>query len=96
MQPKPAPVIVDGHEEYVIKRILNSNWLGKHFQYKVTYNGYGKEHDEWLFRDDLLEDLGVESLEDYKKEFYGRHPTAKRHTDEIRARTKGKQSVKRK
>ena len=68
----------------------------EHFQYKVTYEGYGKEHDEWLFRDDLLEDLGAESLEDYKKEFYGRHPMAKCHTDEIRTRTKGKRLVKKK
>ena len=82
-QPEPAPVIVDGHKEYIIKKFLNSNWLGTHFQYKVTYDGYGKEHDEWLFRDDLLEDLGAESLEDYEKEFYGKHPTAKRHTDKI-------------
>ena len=96
MQPEPAPIIVNGHEEYVIKKFLNSNWLGKHFQYKVTYDGYGKEHDEWLFRDNLLEDLGVESLEDYEKEFYRRHPMVKRHTDEIRKRTKGKQSVKKK
>ena len=96
VQPEPAPIIVNGHEEYVIKKILDSNWLGKHFQYKVTYNGYGNEHDEWLFRDNLLEDLGVESLEDYEKEFYGRHPTVKRHTDEVRVRTKGKQLVKKK
>ena len=96
VQPEPAPIIVDGHEEYVIKKILDSNWLGKHFQYKVTYDGYAKEHDEWLFRDDLLEDLGVESLEDYEREFYARHPTVKRHTDEIRTRTKGKRSIKRK
>ena len=96
VQPEPAPIIVDGHEEYVIKKILDSNWLGKHFQYKVTYDGYGKEHDEWLFRDDMLEDLGAESLEDYEKEFYGKHPTAKRHTDEIRVRTKGKRSVRKK
>ena len=96
IQPEPAPIIVDGHEEYVIKKILDSNWLGKHFQYKVTYDGYGKEHDEWLFRDDMLEDLSAESLEDYEKEFYGKHPAAKRHTNEIRVRTKGKRSVKKK
>ena len=77
MQPEPAPIIIDSHKEYVIKKILDSNWLGKHFQYKVTYDGYGKEHDKWLFRDDLLEDLGAESLEDYEEDYYRRHPTAK-------------------
>ena len=36
------PIIVNGQEEYTIQKFLDSNWLGKHFQYKVTY---GKEHD---------------------------------------------------
>ena len=64
---------MDGHEEYilyVISKFLDLNWLGKHFQYEVTYEGYGKEHDEWLFRDSLLEDLGLESLLDYENDFY--------------------------
>ena len=90
-----APIIVDGHEEYTIKKFLNSNWLGRHFQYKVRYDGYGKEHDEWQFRDDLLEDLGEELLGDYEAEFYGKHPRAKRHTDAIRERTKGKRTIRR-
>jgi len=67
--------------------------MGKHFQYKVTYEGYAKEHDEWLFRDDLLEDLGEELLEDFETDFYQCHPSAKRHMDESRSRTKGKQSI---
>ena len=72
--------MVEGHEEYIIDWIIDSNWLGKHFQYKVAYQGYGKEHNEWQFRDDLLEDLGKESLE-FEKEFYQMTPEAKRHTD---------------
>ena len=92
---EPAPIIINRHEEYTIKKFLNSNWLGKHFQYKVRYDGYGKEHDEWLFRDDLLEDLGEESLLDYEAEFYGKHPAAKRHTDVVREHTKGKRTIKR-
>ena len=92
--PEPAPIIVNNEEEYIIRKFLDSNWLGKHFQYKVTYDGYGKEHDEWLFRDDLLEDLGPESLLDYEEDFYKRHLKAKRHTDEVRMHTKGRRSVK--
>jgi len=92
---EPAPIIVDGHEEYIVERIKESNWMGKHFQYKVKYKGYGKEHDEWLFRDDLLEDLGEESLLDFEDEFYAKHPTAKRHDDLVRERTKGKRSLRR-
>ena len=92
--PEPPPIIVNNKEEYVIRKFLDSNWLGKHFQYKVTYEGYGKEHNEWLFRDDLLEDLGPESLLNFEEDFFRRHPKAKRHTDEIKKRTKGKRLVK--
>jgi len=66
---EPTPVIVEGQEQYEIERILDSSWLGKHFQYKVTYKGYGKEHDEWQFRDDLLEDLGEKVLQELEEHF---------------------------
>jgi hypothetical protein len=33
--PEPAPVVVEGHDKYIIEKILASNWLGKHFQYKI-------------------------------------------------------------
>ena len=94
--PEPKPVWVDDHKEYTIKKFINSNWYGKHFQYKVRYDGYSKNHDEWLFRDDLLEDLGGESLKDFKMEFYGSHPTAKRHTDNVQERAQRKRGLKRK
>jgi len=93
---EPTPIIVDGHEEYEVEKLLASNWRNSHFQYKVSWKGYGKEHDGWLNCDDLLEDLGQESLEDYEKEFFELHPTARRHTSADRARTKGKRALKRK
>ena len=83
---EPNPVIVDGEEQYEVERIIDSNWLGKHFQYKVSYMGYGKEHNEWQFRDDLLEDLGKEEMEEMENEFYRRHPRAKRYTDSFKER----------
>jgi hypothetical protein len=72
---------------------LASNWLGKHFQYKIWYEGYGKEHDKWQFRDDLLEDLG-ETLFNLEKEFYKEHLNAAKHTNELRRRIKGKNTIK--
>jgi hypothetical protein len=33
--PEPAPVVVEGHDKYIVEKILASNWLGKHFQYKI-------------------------------------------------------------
>jgi hypothetical protein len=93
---EPAPVIVDGHEEYTLDRFIASNSSNGRFQYKVSWEGYRKELDEWLFRDDLLEDLGKESLEDFEKEFYESHPTAVQHMDVDKTRIKGKHTLKRK
>jgi len=93
---EPAPIIVEGHQEYEIEAIIDSNFFGKHFQYKVTYVGYGKEHDEWQFRDDLLEDLGRETLYDLEKIFYHHNPGAKRHSDKNKVQTKGKTTIKKK
>ena len=87
---EPPPIMIDEHPEYTIGRLVDSNWYRKYFQYKVHYDGYSKDHDEWLFRDDLLEDLGQESLDDFEKEYYGKHPNAKRHTDAIKVRQKKK------
>jgi hypothetical protein len=87
---------VDGHEEYTIERFIASNWLNGNFQYKVSWKGYRKESDEWVFRENLLEDLGEESLHDFEKEFFDAHPTAVRHTDKDRTRIKGKRGLKRK
>ena len=94
--PEPRPIQVDDHEEYTIKKFIDLNWYGKHFQYKVRYDGYSKNHDEWLFRDNLLEDLGEESLKDFEKEFYDSHPTAKKHSDEVWRCTQKKRDLKRK
>jgi hypothetical protein len=93
---EPAPVIVEGHKEYEIDRFLDSNWYGRHFQYKVRWKGYDKEHDEWIFRDDLEEDLGQEGLAEYKRDFFKISPTAKKHTDTIKERTKGKHGFSKK
>jgi len=93
---EPAPIIVKGHQEYEIESIIDLNFLGRHLKYKVTYSGYGKEHDEWQFRDDLLEDLGQEALYDLEKVFYHHNPKAKRHLDRNRIRTKGKSTIKKK
>jgi hypothetical protein len=67
---------VDRHEEYTIEKFIASNWLNGNFQYKVSWKGYGKESDEWVYRENLLEDLREESLHDFEREFYDNHPTA--------------------
>jgi hypothetical protein len=58
--------------------------------------GLQQEHDEWIFRDDLEEDLGQEGLAEHEKSFFRISPTAKRHTDTTRERTKGKRGFNKK
>ena len=93
---KPAPIIIDGHEEYEVEGILDANWYNKHFQYKVAYKGYGKEHDEWQFQDNLLEDMGKDALMDMERAFYAARPGAKRYSDLVKERAKGKSGMKKK
>jgi hypothetical protein len=93
---EPAPVIVDGHKEYTIDKFIALNWLDGNFQYKISWKGYGKESDEWIYRENLLKDLGEESLLDFEKEFYDAHPTAVQHTNTNKTRVRGKRGLKRK
>ena len=78
---EPTPVIIEGEPQYKVEKLINSNWYYGHLQYKVRYKGYGKEHNEWQFRDNLLEDLGEETLEEYQKEFHKNHPDTPRIGD---------------
>ena len=93
---EPPLVIIDGHEEYEVERILGANWYNKHFQYKVAYKGYGKEHDEWQFRDDLLEDMGKDALLVMERAFYVAHPGVKCYTNLVREHSAGKSGMKKK
>jgi len=93
---EPAPIIVEGHQEYEVKRIINSNWFNKHFQYKVTYKGYGKEHDEWQFRDDLVEDLDKDMLHALEKDYYHQNPAGVKRTDMEQKRRSGRSTIKKK
>ncbi len=81
---KPPPEEIGGEFHHVIDRLVNACWTnGKTpwFQYRVHYKGEDKSMDEWQFRDDLLEDLGAESLMDFEEEFYKGNPGAPRYTD---------------
>ena len=83
---EPSPIIVEGHQEYEIEKIIAANWFNKHFQFKVKYKGYNKEHDKWQFRDDLLEDLGTEALHLLVAQFYQENPDALKPSDRTKTR----------
>ena len=67
-----------------------------HYKYKVTYKGYGKEHDKWQFWDDLLEDMGKDALMDMEVAFYAAHLRAKCHTDSVKERSTGRSGMRKK
>ena len=89
---EPPPVVIEGEPYYEIEEIIDSNWYYGHLQYKVKYRGYDKEHDEWQFRDDLLEDMGEKELKEYETSFYKTHPDAPSlgKGREIRRKTPGR------
>ena len=52
---RPQPVIIDGHEEFIIDCILDERRRGRGFQYLVRWRGYGPEDDRWLPHRELEE-----------------------------------------
>ena len=46
--PPPPPIIVNGHQEFDIRDILDSRIRRKKVQYLVTWTGYGPEENSWI------------------------------------------------
>ncbi|TFK81902.1 hypothetical protein K466DRAFT_501298 [Polyporus arcularius HHB13444] len=47
--PEPAPIEVEGEEEYEVERVLESRCYGqeRELQYLVWWKGWGPEYDRW-------------------------------------------------
>ena len=47
--PEPPPELIEGEEEYVVDRILNSRRHGrnKQLQFLIHWKGYSAAHDSW-------------------------------------------------
>ena len=66
----PEPVLIDGHEEYEVEKILDSRHYRKQLQYLVRWKGYGPKDDSWQ---------PVKNLSGAKElitEFHQAHPQA--------------------
>ena len=46
-KPTPQAVLVKGHEEYEVEKILQHHIRGKQTQYLVNWKGFGREHNSW-------------------------------------------------
>lgn len=68
--PRPQPIEIEDHEEFLVKKILDSRYFRRQFQYLVKWEGYSDAENSW-------EPAGnVRNSPDLIKEFHMSHPTA--------------------
>lgn len=70
--PEPAPLEVEGEEEYEVEDVLESRRYGrwKKLQYLIHWKGWGPEHDSWEDAADL------ENAPQVVQKFHSSHPEA--------------------
>ena len=70
--PPPPPELVDGEEEYVVEKVLNSRMFRRKLQYLIKWEGYNTEHNSWTNADDV-------HAPELMAEFHRDNPSAPRH-----------------
>ena len=60
----PPPNLVDGKEEYKVKKILDSQWFGRglKMQYLVKWKGYPDSENQWVNKDDVFADKALQEF----------------------------------
>ena len=76
-QPPPPPEVIDGEDEYLVEKILDSKMFRGRLKFKIKWEGYGPEHDSWEYATEVYAPERV-------ADFYQRNPAAPR---QIRAAT---------
>jgi len=64
---QPAPVIIEGEEEWEIEKILNKRRVKGKDKYLVRWKGFTMESDTWEGRENL--ENAKEAIEEFKKEY---------------------------
>jgi len=64
---QPAPVIIEGEEEWEVERILNKRKVRGKDKYLVHWKGFTAESDTWEGRENL--ENAKEAIEEFKKEY---------------------------
>jgi len=64
---QPAPVIIEGEEEWEVKRILNKQQIRGKDKYLVRWKGFTAESDIWEEKENL--ENAKEAIEEYEREY---------------------------
>jgi hypothetical protein len=67
----PPPEIIDGEEEYIVEKILNSRFFRGHLQFLIKWKGYGYEENSWVGESEVHADRLIQH-------FYRDNPGAPR------------------
>jgi hypothetical protein len=83
----PPPIKVNDEDFWVMEKYIDACWFCNHFQFKIRWEGFTREHDTWENMEDIDSDDGSCLLDagdddfNLEEDFYWRHPDAPRKTD---------------
>jgi len=60
---EPGPIMVDGIEEYTVEKIVAHRKMGRGYQYRVRFVGWGAEHERWIAGREMEDN---DALDQYK------------------------------
>jgi len=64
---QPAPVVIEGEEEWEVERILNKQWIRGKNKYLVWWKGFMAESDTWEEEENL--ENAKKAIEEYEREY---------------------------
>ena len=67
----PKPIHVGGEDYFEVEALLKYRSRGTSRQYLVRWLGYGPEHDEWIYEEELAD--GAEAILKQYKDIYWLH-----------------------
>lgn len=72
--PPPPPEEIEGEKHYPVSSFLNHRYSSpyrgvSYLQWLVRFEGYGEVFDEWLFDDDVKEDLDAKTYAEHREKY---------------------------